>query len=161
MGWISAQAHTDRKPFRLTLTVTMGELPDGWSKERRSQAVRTAIGVLGVILVAPFALLVAAAALRTVGLSQPFDWIGSSPVAIMAGTISLVVGLPIAFVLNVWPITRAGLHRHAGELEGLPALELAPLHLAVVVVAVVFGGLFVGHLAADAYACLNGVHSAC
>ena len=161
MGWISAQAHADRRPFRLTLTITVGELPDGWTKARRSHAVRTAIGVLGVILVAPFAVLLTAAALHTAGVSQPFEWIGSSPVAIMAGTISLVIGLPVAFVLNVWPITRAGLRRHAGELEGLVALELAPLHLTVVVLAVVFGGLFVGHLAADAYACLNGVHSAC
>jgi hypothetical protein len=161
MGWISARAHADRRPFRLTITVTVGELPAGWTKERRSMAVRTAIGVLGVILVAPFALAVAAAALRSAGLTQPFDWVGSSPAAITAATISLVIGLPVAFLLNVWPITRAGLRRHAGELEGLLAFELAPLQLVVVIVAVLIGGLFVGHLAADAYACLKGVHSAC
>ena len=161
MGWISALAHADRKPFRLTITVTVGELPAGWTKERRSRAARMAIGVLGVILVAPFALAMAAAALRSAGLSQPLDWLGSSPVAITAATVSLVIGIPVAFMLNVWPITRAGLHRHSGELEGLLALELAPLQLGVVIVAVLAGGLFVGHLAADAYVCLNGVHSAC
>ncbi|HEX9363362.1 MAG TPA: hypothetical protein VGA47_06235 [Candidatus Dormibacteraeota bacterium] len=67
----------------------------------------------------------------------------------------------MAIAMNVWRITRVGWRRHAGALEGLVALEVAPLHLLVVLVAVLVGGLFVAHLAADSYACLNGVKSAC
>ena len=161
MGWISARAGAERKPFRLTLTLTVGELPDGWTKRRRSRVAGAAIGVFGLVLVAPFALLLVAGALRTAGIGAAFDWIATNPLAITAATISLVIGLPVAFVANAWPITRVGVRRHMGELEGLIGLELAPLQLLVVVVALVAGGVFVGHLAVDAVACLNGVHSAC
>lgn len=161
MSWISARAYAERKPLRLGLDLKFGELPDGWTKSRRSRAILTLTGLFGLILVAPFALLFAAAALRFIGLGQPFDWIASSPIAITAATVSLVIGLPVAFVVNVWPITRLGLRHETGEFEGLLALEFAPLHMFVVLVALIAGGLFVGHLAADANACMHGVHSAC
>lgn len=161
MSWIYVRAGAERHPPRLTITFTLGELPDGWTKARGSRAIRQWFGIFGLVLVAPFALLFAAGALHFLGVSGPYEWIASNATAILAATISLVVGLPVAFVLNVWPITRLGIRRNAGGLEGLVALEFAPLHLVVVVVAVIVGGLFVGHLGADAYACMNGVHSAC
>lgn len=161
MGWISARARAERSPIRLTVALTLGELPEGWARPHRPRAIRIWIGVAGLLLVAPFASMLAAGALRVAGLGQPYAWIASSPAAIIAVTLSLVIGLPIAFVINVWPITRLGMRRHAGELEGLLALEFAPLHLLVVVLAMLVGGLFIAHLAADAYACVNGVHSAC
>lgn len=159
--WISIRAHAARQPLSLTLSITLGHLPSGWAKSRQSSVARYWIGIAGAVLVAPFALLVGAALLRAIGLDAPYEWISGAPVAILAASVSLFIGLPVAFAINIWPITRLGLSRRAGELEGVMAVEVAPLQLAVVLVALVAGGLFVAHLAADSYACLNGVRSAC
>jgi hypothetical protein len=70
------------------------------------------------------------------------------------------ISVPIAFVLNVVPISRLAFHRHAGWLEVLAGVELAPRRLVVVLTTLKVGGLFVGHLAADSYACWKGVRSA-
>jgi hypothetical protein len=105
--------------------------------------------------------LVGAGLLHEIGLGAPYNWVAANPVAILYASVSLFIGLPIAFAINVWPITQLGMRRDVDEVEGMLALEVAPLHLAVVVVAVIVGGLFAGHLAADSYACLNGVRSAC
>jgi hypothetical protein len=115
----------------------------------------------GLVLLAPFGLLAGAGALRWAGVGVAYDWIASSPAAILAATVSLFIGIPIAFVINALPITRLGVRRGDGELEGLVALRVAPLHIAVVMLAMVAGGAFVAHLGADSYACVNGVHSAC
>lgn len=157
--WISVRAHAGRNPARFTLSFTFGALPDGWSSSRSH--ARTWAGLLGLLCIAPFAVLLAATVLRAAGIGGPYAWISSSEVAIVAATISLFVGIPVAIAVNVWRIGRIGLKKNDGALEGLVALEFAPLHLFVVATALAIGGLFVGHLAADSYACLNGVHSAC
>lgn len=159
--WISIRAQATRDPLGLTLSITLGELPSGWAKSKQSRLARHGTGIAGAALVAPFALLVGAALLRALGLDAPYGWISSAPVAILAASVSLFIGLPVAFAINIWPITRLGLSRRAGELEGVMALEVAPLQLGVVLVALLVGGLFAAHLAADSYACLNGVRSAC
>jgi hypothetical protein len=156
--WISVCAHAERKPARITLTFTFGELPEGWA---RAGQAGTWIGLLGLVCIAPFVVLLAASVLKGVGVEQPYTWISQSEAAIIAGTVSLFVGIPVAIVINLWRIGRLGLKRHDGALEGLVALEFAPLHLVVLLVAIAVGGLFVGHLAVDSYACLNGVRSAC
>jgi len=156
--WISVRAHAERRPARLTLAFTFGELPEGWT---RSGGAGTLIGLFGLVCIAPFLALLAATVLEGIGIRQPYAWISTSEVAILAATISLFVGLPIALVINLLRIGRLGLKRRDGGLEGLVALEFAPLHLIVVLTALAVGGLFVGHLAADSYACLNGVRSAC
>src|SRR5207245_10008461 len=84
-----------------------------------------------------------------------------STAATLAGTVSPFSVIPVAIAMNLWRITRLGWRRHGGSLDGLIALEVAPLHLAVVVVAVLVGGIFVAHLAVDSYACMSGVRSAC
>jgi hypothetical protein len=157
--WISIQAHAERTPPRFTLTATLGELPEGWP--RAAHNARTWSGLAGLVLIAPFAVLLAASVLHNVGVDAPYSWFAGSSVAILAGTISLFIGIPVAIAMNLWRITRVGWRQHAGAVEGLVALEVAPLHLLVVGVAVLVGGLFVAHLAADSYACLNGVKSAC
>jgi hypothetical protein len=78
-----------------------------------------------------------------------------------AATLSLIVGVPLALAINAWPITQLGLRRKPDRIEGLLALEFAPVQLAVVAIALAAGLLFAGHLAADSYACLHGVRSAC
>jgi hypothetical protein len=160
--WISVNAHAQRAPLRVTVSVAFGELPQGWATAGRSKPARPWLGIAGLVLIAPFVVLIGAAVARQfTGLVGPYELIATSPVAITVATVSLFLGLPVAFALNVWPVTRLGLRRYTGRLEGLLALEIAPLQLAVVVIAVILAALFIGHLAADSYACLNGVRSAC
>src|SRR5437763_8939838 len=153
--WISIRVQAERVPPRLTVTLTFGELPEGWARSQRRRA-RTWAGLFGLLCIAPFIILVAATLLRGIGVAQPYAWIAGSSVAILAATLSLFIGIPLAIAVNLWRIARIGLRRGTGALEGLVALEFAPLHLAVVLAAVLIGGLFLGHLAADSYACLNG-----
>lgn len=153
------RAHAEREPPRLTLTIALGELPEGWARPRAH--ARTWVGLLGLCCIAPFVGLLLATLLRALGFGSPYEWLAGSSIAILAATISLFIGIPIAIAINLWRIALLGLHRSAGAIEGLVALEFAPLHLLVVLMAVLIGGLFVGHLAADSYACLNGVRSAC
>jgi hypothetical protein len=160
--WITVQAAAQRHPLGVTLSVTLGELPQGWGDPARARSRPLWRGIAGVVLIAPFVLLIAATlAGQLVGATQPYEWFAGSPIAILAAAMSLFVGLPVAFALNAWTITRLGVRRHRGRLEGLIALEVAPLQRAVVVVALAMAVLFVGHLAADSYACMNGVRSAC
>lgn len=157
--WISIRVYTERTPPCLTITITLGELPEGWAHSR-SQA-RTWAALLGLVCISPFVALIAATLLKSAGLDWPYEWISSSTVAILAATVSLFFGIPIAIAVNLWRIGRAGLHRREDGLEGLVALEFAPLHLLVVLTALVIGVAFLGHLAVDSYACFNGVRAAC
>ena len=157
--WISIHAQAERDPTRFTLTVTFGDLPEGWT--RSANRARTWAGIAGLLLITPFIALLAAALLRGLGQDTAYAWIANSSAAIIAATISLFIGIPVAIAMNLWRITHVGLRRHARAVEGLVALEFAPLHLVVVTLAVITGGLFVAHLAADSYACWNGVRSAC
>jgi hypothetical protein len=157
--WISIHAHAERVPLRFTVSITLGELPEGWSRAGRH--ARTWSALVGLVLIAPFVLLLAASALHNLGFGAPYAWLSSSTFTILAGTISLFIGIPVAIAMNLWRIARLGWRRHAGALDGLIALEFAPLHLAVVLIGLVAGGLFVGHLAPDSYACINGVRTAC
>ena len=157
--WISVHAHASGRPPRLTITFTVGELPDGWSPPKGR--ARTWVGLLGLVCIAPFVALLAATLLRAIGVGEPYEWLAGSSVAILAATVSLFIGIPVAIAANLWRVARFGVQRRAGALEGLVAFELAPLHLIVLLTAVVIAALFVGHLAADSYACFNGVRSAC
>ncbi|HSP10853.1 MAG TPA: hypothetical protein VLU92_14835 [Candidatus Dormibacteraeota bacterium] len=159
--WISIRAHAARDPLKLTVSITLGPLPGASARTEQPRAPRYAAGIVGVVLVVPFVALVGAELLRAMGLDAPSRWISSTPAAIVAASVSLLIGLPVAFMINLWPITRFGLRRGVGELEGVVALEVAPLQLGVVLVALIIGGLFAAHLAADSYACLKGVRSAC
>jgi hypothetical protein len=159
MKWISVAARGERKPWRLTVTFALGELPQDWSLP--AHRARLWSGLLGLVLITPFVALLAASALHNVGVNAPYALFAGSPAAILAGTISLFIGIPVAIAMNLWRITRVGWRNRAGAVDGLLALEVAPLHLFVLVVAVAVGGAFVAHLAADSYACLNGVSSAC
>ena len=159
--WFSVYGYAERVPPRVSFTITFGDLPEGWTKSQKPRAGRAWIGVFGLVLIVPFILLLAAYLLRALGVHAPYDLIAGSPPAILAATLSFFIGFPIAFVLNVVPITRLALRRHSGVLEGVLAVEFAPLHLVVVLTTLVVAFLFVGHLAADSYACWKGVRSAC
>jgi len=157
--WISVEARAERKPPRVTLTLALGEMPEGWP--RAAHHARTWSGIVGLVLIVPFIALLATSVLHNAGVNGPYSWLSSSPPAILAGTISLFIGIPVAIAMNLWRITRVGWRRREGSMDGLIALEVAPLHLLVVLAALIVGGAFVAHLAADSFACLNGVRSAC
>ena len=157
--WISIAAHLQRTPLRFALTFAFGDLPEGWRQSRRRASIWA--GIIGLVLLTPFIALAAAGLLRSIGIGQPYEWLAGSPAAIIAATISLFIGIPVAITMNLWRIARVGLRRERGALDGLLALQFAPLHLVVVLAALAIGGAFVAHLAADSYACLKGVHSAC
>lgn len=159
-SWISLHAHAERDPIRLTVTLTLGDLPQAWARSRRHRA-KTWTAVIGLALVLPFTALLAASVLNAIGVNQPLIWIGSSTWTIVAVYVSVLFGIPLALVLNIWPIARLGMRRRDGEVEGLLALEFAPLHLIVIATAVIVGGFLVGHLALDSFACMRGVHAAC
>ena len=158
-AWISIRAQAGWKPLRFSLSFAFGDLPEGWASARHGARLWT--GLVGLACIAPFIALIVAAAFQTVGLNQLYQLISSSSPAILAGTVSLFIGIPIAIAINLWRITRVGLRQEGGSIDGLMAFEYAPLHLVVVFTALVFGGLFVGHLAADSLACFNGVKTAC
>jgi hypothetical protein len=157
--WISVEARAERKPPRFTVTLALGEMPEGWP--RAAHHARTWSGIVGLVLIIPFIALLTASVLHNAGINAPYAWLSSSPPAILAGTISLFIGIPVAIAMNLWRITRVGWRHREGSMDGLIALEVAPLHLLVVAAALIVGGAFVAHLAADSYACLNGVRSAC
>ena len=157
--WISIAAQLQRTPLRFGLTVGFGDLPEGWRQSRRRASIWA--GIIGLVLLAPFVALAVAGLLRSIGIGQPYDWLAGSSPAIIAATISLFIGIPVAITMNLWRIARVGFRREPGAIDGLLAVQFAPLHLLVVLAALAIGGAFVAHLAADAYACLNGVHSAC
>ena len=160
--WISIHAHGERKPLRLTVSFALGDLPYGWARTRGPGPAHLWRGIAGMVLIAPFVLLLAATLIaQLTGFRGPYQLFATSPAAILVATISLFIGLPVAFVLNAWPITRLGLRRQGGWFEGLLALEIAPLQLAVVLLSLLVAAFFVGHLAIDSYACVRGVRSAC
>jgi ACR3 family arsenite efflux pump ArsB len=158
-NWITVTGQLERTPRRFTLAITLGDLPAGWP--RSANRARTWSGVVGLVLLAPFVALIAAGFLRSVGITEAYAWISTTTPAILAATISLFVGIPVAIGMNLRRIARIRLRRDAGALEGLVALEFAPLHLAVVLLALLIGAAFVGHLAADSYARWNGLRTAC
>src|SRR2546422_11532623 len=90
--WISIAAHIERAPFRFTLTFAFGDLPEGWHESRRLAS--TWSGIVGLVLLAPFIALAAAALLRLVGISHPHDMLAGSPAAIVAATLRLFLFLP-------------------------------------------------------------------
>lgn len=158
--WITVHARAERTPPRLSVTLRLGELPQAWARSQL-HAKRPWPAILGLVLILPFATFISAGLLNSAGLHAPMQWIGASSIAIIAVTVSAFIGIPVAFVVNLLRITRIGLRRREGEVEGVIAMEFAPLDLVVILLAVVIGGLFLGHLAADSYACMNGVRSAC
>src|SRR5256885_10098186 len=98
--WISIAAHIERAPFRFTLTFAFGDLPEGWHESRRRAS--TWSGIVGLVLLAPFIALAAAALLRTVGIAQPYEWLARSPATIHAAALDLFLGVPAPNPAEPW-----------------------------------------------------------
>src|SRR3989454_4759882 len=157
--WISIHARAERVPPRFTVSITLGDLPEGWP--RGGKHARTWSGLVGLVLIARFLFLLTATVLPNLGLSAPYSWLSGSTFAILAGTVSLFIGIPVAIAMNLWRITRLEWRRHGGSLDGLIAAEGAPLPLSAVVVALLVRGIFCVRLAGYSYACMSRVPAAC
>jgi len=114
-----------------------------------------------MVLIAPFVLLLAATLIaQLTGFRGPYQLFATSPAAIVVATISLFIGLPVAFVLK-----RVAHHAPwtapAGRLvEGLLALENRTPQLAVVLLSLLVAAFFVGTWP-SILRLRQGVHSAC
>src|SRR5207247_8557710 len=104
--WISVRAHAERTPPRFTLTLTLGELPAGWS--RPQGRAHTWVGSLRLVCIAPFVLLLGATLLRAVGLGAPYAWRTRSSIAMLAATISLFIGIPVPLAVHPCRTGRRG-----------------------------------------------------
>src|SRR5438045_9604617 len=96
--WISITAHAERTPPRLTLTMTLGELPEGWP--RSGLHARTWTGIIGLVLITPFIALLLGTVLRGAGHGEVYGWLSASPAAISAATVCLFIGIPVAIGMN-------------------------------------------------------------
>src|SRR5438094_763848 len=92
--WISIHARAERVPPRFTVSITLGDLPEGW--QPGGKHARTWSGLVGLVLIAPFVILLTASVLHNLGLSAPYSWLSGSTFAILAGTVSLFIGIPVA-----------------------------------------------------------------
>src|SRR5258705_10411795 len=97
--WIWVQARAERPPPRFTLTLALGELPEGWP--RASHHARTWSGIVGLALIVPFIALLAASVLHNAGVNAPYTWLSSSPPSIPAATIRPSIGTPFAIATTL------------------------------------------------------------
>src|SRR5438552_14675558 len=127
--WISIHARAERVAPRFTVSITLGDLPEGW--QPGGKHARTWSGLVGLVLIAPFVILLTASVLHNLGLSAPYSWLSGSTFAILAGTVSLFIRIPVAIAMHLWRITRLGWRRRARSVAGLIAIEVAPTLLTV------------------------------
>src|SRR3989442_3441321 len=122
--WISIAAHLERAPLRFAFTIAFGELPEGWDESSRRAS--TWAGIVGLLLLTPFIVLAATGLLRSVGIGQPYEWLAGVPGPVIAATISLFIGIPVAITMNLWRIARVGVKREAGGRHGFLAPAVSP-----------------------------------
>src|SRR2546430_14985993 len=107
--WLSVAAHLERAPVRFTLTFAFGEMPEGWNQSRRGAS--TWAGIVGVVLLTPFITLLAAGRLKSVGIGQPYEWLAPSPASILAASLCLLIGIPVAVRMNPPRVARGRVKR--------------------------------------------------
>ena len=119
------------------------------------------LGVVALTLVAPaFGLLVSAAVMSVSG-HAGFELSNRvAAVLPLAGVIVLAL-LVLAMVLLAVARLRVNIERDDEAWHGQIRLELARGELVAAVLGLSLIALFVGHLLADGYACLNGIRRAC
>jgi heme/copper-type cytochrome/quinol oxidase subunit 2 len=119
------------------------------------------LGAVALTLVAPAVALLVSTAVMSVSGQAGFEL--SNRVAVIlpvAGVIVLAL-LVLAMVLLAAARLRVNVERHDGAWRGHIRLELARGELVAAVLGLSLIAVFVGHLLADGYACLNGVRRAC
>src|SRR5437879_13149102 len=91
--WISIHARAERVPPRFTVSITLGDLPEGWP--RGGKHARTWSGLVGLVLIAPFVILLNARVMHNLGLRAPYSWLSGSTLAIIVVTVCIIFGLSL------------------------------------------------------------------
>jgi heme/copper-type cytochrome/quinol oxidase subunit 2 len=119
------------------------------------------LGSVALTLIAPAVALLVSTAVMSVSGQAGFE-LGNRVAVILpvAGVIVLAL-LVLAMVLLAAARLRVNVERHDGAWRGHIRLELARGELVAAVLGLSLIAVFVGHLLADGYACLNGVRRAC
>ena len=119
------------------------------------------LGAVALILVAPAVALLVSAAVISLSGQAGFEISDRvAPVLPVAGVIVLAL-LVLAMVLLAVARLRVNIERHDGAWHGHINVELAKGELVAAVLGLSLIAVFVGHLLADGYACLNGMRRAC
>ncbi len=128
-----------------------------------SRGYRPLLVAVSVLLVAPLAIaLVAGASHEATGLTLLPAGLPNTVVSSLALALSAFLGPPLAVLMNLVAMSHVSLSRSRHErISGEIAMTFGVLQGIVVVLAVLLAVAFYGHLLADAFACANGVRSAC
>ena len=119
------------------------------------------LGAVTLTLVAPAVALLVSAAIVSVSGQAGFELskrVAAVLPVIGVGALALLV---LAMVLLAIARLRVNVERHEGAWHGRVRLELARGELVAAVVGLSLIAVFVAHLFADGYACLNGIRRAC
>jgi hypothetical protein len=119
------------------------------------------LGVVALALIAPIFLLPASAALAIATGNAGFDLLSRFAVVPSIAVAILLVCPLIAMVLLAAARLRVKVQHDHGAWHGHVSLELAKGELAAAIVGLSLIAVFVAHLFADGYACLNGMRRAC
>lgn len=119
------------------------------------------LGAVALTMVAPAVVLLAGAGLTSVVGHAGSD-LSSCVAFVPPVVVAILLACPlIAMVLLAAARLRFGVERREGAWHGRIRLELANGELAAAILGLSLIAVFVGHLFADGYACLNGVRRAC
>ncbi len=123
-------------------------------------AVRMVIALLGLLVTLPAALGLAAGFVKQVlGIATFYDSMSMWNQTLMKG--SLFIGAPLALIAGVLAVTRVGFARAQDKLKTSLAVQVNPIVLLSIAVALAVVAIFYGHLLADGWACLRGIAKAC
>lgn len=112
------------------------------------------------LLTWPFALAMTLAAvsslMQTTRAQGALFWFAGRPAGLL-----LALGPPLALLILVLARVRVHIARAGGRWTGSVEAHLERWEVVTALLALAVAGVFFGHLAADAWACANGVRSAC
>jgi heme/copper-type cytochrome/quinol oxidase subunit 2 len=119
------------------------------------------LGAVALTLVAPAVALLVSAAVMSVSGQAGVELSNRVAAVLPVAGVSVLVLLVLAMVLLATARLRVKVERHDGAWHGHIRLELARGELVAAVLGLSLIAVFVAHLLADGYACLNGVRRAC
>jgi hypothetical protein len=145
----------------LDLSVGGGHASAHLDISRADQATSSRrLSVVALALVMPVALLLGSAALAGIGVPG-FDLSQSPRFVRQWGIVALLASPVVALALLALAGLRMSVEHTDGRWHGRVSLQLAAWGMVAAVLGFLVLAVFVSHLAADGFACANGVRSAC
>jgi heme/copper-type cytochrome/quinol oxidase subunit 2 len=118
------------------------------------------LGLVALALVMPVVLLLGSAALAGIGVPG-FDLSQYPRFVRQAGIVALIAIPVVALALLALAGLRMSVDHSDGRWHGRVSLQLAAWGMVAALLGFLVLAVFVGHLAADGFACATGVRSAC